>query len=96
MYTYYVIFIWYAYIGRGTDILLGGSPKGIAKAIAKQLMLIKLGAVPFPPPLPDTFNLPIPAAAAAEEEGTVTEEEVVVTLSIFFYVVLFVFFFFPF
>ena len=82
MYTYYVILIWNAYIGRGTDILLGGSPKGIAKAIAKQLMLIKLGAVPFPPPLPDTFTLPIPAAAEGEE-GTATEKEVVVTLSIF-------------
>jgi preprotein translocase subunit SecA len=29
--------------GRGTDILLGGSSKGIAKVLAKHLMLVKLG-----------------------------------------------------
>ncbi len=29
--------------GRGTDILLGGSPKGIARVLAKHLMLVKLG-----------------------------------------------------
>jgi preprotein translocase subunit SecA len=34
--------------GRGTDILLGGNPKGIAKVVAKQMMLFKLGVVPAP------------------------------------------------
>lgn len=34
--------------GRGTDILLGGNTKGIAKAVSKQMMLVKLGIVPPP------------------------------------------------
>jgi lipoprotein signal peptidase len=29
--------------GRGTDIILGGSAKGVAKVLAKQLMLVSLG-----------------------------------------------------
>lgn len=39
--------------GRGTDILLGGSAKGIARVLAKQLMLVKLGLSEKPPSLPE-------------------------------------------
>ena len=35
--------------GRGTDIVLGGSPKGVAKVLAKYLLLIRLGLSPPPP-----------------------------------------------
>mmetsp|Transcript_19540 Transcript_19540/g.18872 ORF Transcript_19540/g.18872 Transcript_19540/m.18872 type:complete len:1035 (-) Transcript_19540:297-3401(-) len=34
--------------GRGTDILLGGSAKGVAKVLAKHLLLIKLGITQGP------------------------------------------------
>ena len=36
--------------GRGTDILLGGSSKGIAKVLAKHMMLVKLGLAEGPSP----------------------------------------------
>jgi len=39
--------------GRGTDILLGGSAKGIARVLAKQLMLVKLRLSEKPPSLPE-------------------------------------------
>jgi hypothetical protein len=34
--------------GRGTDIILGGSSKGVAKVIAKYLLLVALGITPNP------------------------------------------------
>jgi preprotein translocase subunit SecA len=34
--------------GRGTDILLGGSASGLARVLAKQLMLVALGKTPSP------------------------------------------------
>lgn len=34
--------------GRGTDIILGGSAKGVAKVLAKQFMLVSLGLTPPP------------------------------------------------
>lgn len=34
--------------GRGTDIILGGSAKGVSKVLAKQLMLVSLGLTPAP------------------------------------------------
>merc|ERR1711871_1364500 len=53
--------------GRGTDILLGGSPKGIARVLAKHLMLVKLGLSEQPPILPDT--------SPQEQENTESDEE---------------------
>ena len=53
--------------GRGTDILLGGSPKGIARVLAKHLMLVKLGLSEQPPTLPDT--------SPQEQENTESDEE---------------------
>ena len=45
--------------GRGTDILLGGSAKGLSRALAKQMLLVRLGVMQVPT-----------AAAAATVEMT--------------------------
>ena len=53
--------------GRGTDILLGGSPKGLARVIAKHLMLVKVGLSEQPPVLPEKTS-------SDEEKSTVSGE----------------------
>merc|ERR1711871_1148696 len=60
--------------GRGTDILLGGSPKGIARVLAKHLMLVKLGLSEQPPTLPDTSPQQ-QDNTESDEESEVVEEE---------------------
>merc|ERR1711871_1149361 len=60
--------------GRGTDILLGGSPKGIARVLAKHLMLVKLGLSEQPPTLPDTSPQQ-QENTESDEESEVVEEE---------------------
>jgi hypothetical protein len=45
--------------GRGTDILLGGSSKGLAKALAKSLLGLKVG----------TVSLELQEEAAVEPKG---------------------------
>ena len=54
--------------GRGTDILLGGSPKGLARVIAKHLMLVKVGLSEQPPVLPEKTS------SSDEEKSTVSGE----------------------
>merc|ERR1711871_271830 len=64
--------------GRGTDILLGGSPRGIARVLAKHLMLVKLGLSPQPSVLPpeDDSNDDILADGEVEVVEEETDEDV--------------------
>jgi len=58
--------------GRGTDILLGGSSKGVAKVLAKHLMLMKLGLGPLPS---DELVADVIAARVPEEKASSEGEE---------------------
>lgn len=58
--------------GRGTDIILGGSAKGIAKALAKNMMLVKLGLTTVTPP---EATAEIKADSETTEVGTEGESQ---------------------
>merc|ERR1711871_1066079 len=57
--------------GRGTDTLLGGSPKGIARVLAKHMMLVKLGISDMPPAQEDIVDI-----GEEGEEEIETDEDV--------------------
>ena len=59
--------------GRGTDILLGGSAKGVAKVLAKHLMLVKLGLTDKPSQ--STIEEAVAARVALPEETEPAEIE---------------------
>ena len=61
--------------GRGTDIILGGSPKGIAKVLAKNLMFAKLGLITVPPATPVKASETSGAEAGEVQEEEAVEEE---------------------
>lgn len=56
--------------GRGTDIILGGSSKGIATAITKYLMLHKLGLFSIP-----SDFVPAPESQSESSDSTENEED---------------------
>eukprot|EP01041_Mallomonas_annulata_P006005 gene6005-12107_t len=60
--------------GRGTDILLGGSAKGITTAIAKNLILVSLGLLELPPvsvSVTETETVQVTESMTASKENAV-------------------------
>lgn len=61
--------------GRGTDILLGGSSVGIARVLAKHMLLVKLGITENPPKVNGTADLSKEEETEATAESKAEEDE---------------------